>query len=397
MSCLPARRIDGDNSELAPLERSRLSELERVVEAGLATFVQVGLALSEIRDRCLYRKTHPSFAAYLAERWEPRISRRYAYNLIEAAEVAQLCAAAHIEPPANEAQARELARLLVDEPALLTVWGELRAEHGDDVSARLIRSAVEHVSLAERERVARERSGRERARRQKEESQAPLGEAIFRLGDFRESVGTLEDGSIDLLLTDPPYGLDYRERSLYFAGPSFAGDRSPEEAALLLGEMLVLLRPKLAPDSHVLIFSSWRGEPRTRELLLGQEFALRSSLVWAKDGHGVGDVAHSFGPAHERIVHATRGDARMRFREADVLECPRVRPHLHPTQKPVELLERLIRATTDPGGLVADPFAGVASALVAAVRTGRRAWGCEVDPAFHADGVARLQGEEVEQ
>ena len=66
----------------------------------------------------------------------------------------------------------------------------------------------------------------------------------------------------------------------------------------------------------------------------------------------------------------------------------------HPTQKPVELLERLIRATTEPGDLVADPFAGVASTLVAAVKAGRRAWGCELNDDWHMIGVPRLAGEQ---
>jgi site-specific DNA-methyltransferase (adenine-specific) len=62
----------------------------------------------------------------------------------------------------------------------------------------------------------------------------------------------------------------------------------------------------------------------------------------------------------------------------------------HPTEKPIALLSELISATTVEGDLVADPFGGVASTLVAATRTGRGAWGCELDEGYHETGKRRL-------
>jgi hypothetical protein len=71
---------------LSLVEQSRLVELEAVVERGLQTFVDVGLALTEIRDGRLYRETHATFEEYLERRWE--MARRTAYKYIEAAGVA---------------------------------------------------------------------------------------------------------------------------------------------------------------------------------------------------------------------------------------------------------------------------------------------------------------------
>jgi site-specific DNA-methyltransferase (adenine-specific) len=63
---------------------------------------------------------------------------------------------------------------------------------------------------------------------------------------------------------------------------------------------------------------------------------------------------------------------------------------MHPTQKPIELLTELIEACTDKGDLVVDPFAGVASTLVAASRLGRDFIGWEIEKQYHGDGMERL-------
>jgi hypothetical protein len=132
------RRQTMTENELAIAERERLVELEEVVERGLQTFVEVGSALREIRDARLYRETHETFAAYLDERWG--ISRSRGYRLIDGARVAELVSPMGDTP--NERQARELVPLLDDEAALAETWRELRAEHGDGLTAAKVREAV---------------------------------------------------------------------------------------------------------------------------------------------------------------------------------------------------------------------------------------------------------------
>ncbi len=63
----------------------------------------------------------------------------------------------------------------------------------------------------------------------------------------------------------------------------------------------------------------------------------------------------------------------------------------HPCQFPVGLIERLVLSMTRPGGLVFDPFAGVASAGVAAALHGRRFWGCEILPEYASEGLHRIE------
>lgn len=96
---------------LPPFHRRRLKELEHVIEEGLTTFVRVGRALQEIRNRRLYRETHRTFEDYCRERFG--IGRHYAYRQIRGAEITAVlddvdsCQQTD-RLPANEAQARPL-------------------------------------------------------------------------------------------------------------------------------------------------------------------------------------------------------------------------------------------------------------------------------------------------
>jgi hypothetical protein len=119
-----------------------LDELERIVNKGLGTFIEVGLALVEIRDRRLYREAgYTAFERYCRERWG--WSRQHAYRLIDGAQVAALVSPIG-DTPANESQARELAPLAhFDQERAVALWSELRAHHGPDLTARTIRRIVQ--------------------------------------------------------------------------------------------------------------------------------------------------------------------------------------------------------------------------------------------------------------
>ena len=127
--------------QLAATERDRLSELEPIIERGMASFVEVGTALLEISDRRLYRETHSTFAEYCETKW--RMTARRAYQLCEAAEVVNAlpenvnnCSQSQIT---NEGQARELAKVAPPRRAAVL---EMAASQGT-VTASTIRAAAE--------------------------------------------------------------------------------------------------------------------------------------------------------------------------------------------------------------------------------------------------------------
>lgn len=117
-----------------------LGDLEAVIERGLETFVDVGRALLEIRERRLYALTSGTFEDYCRERWG--FSRQRASQLIQSSEVARILDRA----PANAGQATELAPLLNQPETLREAWTEVqeRAETEQrPVTAQLVREVVE--------------------------------------------------------------------------------------------------------------------------------------------------------------------------------------------------------------------------------------------------------------
>lgn len=124
---------------LAVREKELLDSCERKIERGLATFVEVGRALAEIRDRRLYRETHGTFEAYCEERWN--LSRPRAYELISAADVVSGMPDNEVPPPSNPRQANELAR--VPESKRTDVWREANERTNGKPTAAAIREVWE--------------------------------------------------------------------------------------------------------------------------------------------------------------------------------------------------------------------------------------------------------------
>jgi site-specific DNA-methyltransferase (adenine-specific) len=218
-------------------------------------------------------------------------------------------------------------------------------------------------------------------------------------GNWRDHVGAIKDGSIAVLLTDPPYGMgyqsDYRlDRTKARKHHRIENDGQGEGPAEL-GECVAAFIPKLADNAHVFVFTNWRNEEAMRSALADAGLTVRGSLVWVKNNTGMGDPKTTFAPKHERIIHAVKGSPILFEREADVLEFDRVNTDRHPTEKPVDLLARLIEITSVEGQRIADPFGGVGSTCEAAESLSRNYWGCEINEEYWRHGCERLTASTV--
>jgi hypothetical protein len=129
-------------NDLTVIERRDLQRLETQIENGLKTFLQVGLALKEIRDLKLYREDFGTFEKYVASRWEH--DRRWAYRLIEAADISK-CVQLDTKPN-TESQYRELAKL---EPEKIPeVWQAVTKnceETGEQPTAKKIKAIAAEI------------------------------------------------------------------------------------------------------------------------------------------------------------------------------------------------------------------------------------------------------------
>lgn len=195
------------------------------------------------------------------------------------------------------------------------------------------------------------------------------------LGDCREILPTLP--KVDAVVTDPPYGIDYRSghatTDLWRAGRKISGDQSTEMRDLVL---------KWANGLPCLCFGDEDYKPEN----------CRMTLVWDKGGAlGMGALDIPWKPSSERIFVLGRGFLGTRD-EHDVIYCPPVQSmasngRLHPTEKPVALLQRLVRKVP---GVVLDPFMGSGTTGVACVKLGRKFIGIEIEPKYFDIACRRI-------
>ena len=222
-------------------------------------------------------------------------------------------------------------------------------------------------------------------------------EAIaWHLGNWRDHVEALENGSVAALVTDPPYGVDFQsdhrlDRRQDRKHERINNDGDMQAAAREMEEAFTAFIPKLKDDACVFVFCSWKNEFETRAAVEAAGLRVRNSIVWVKNRTGMGDPNTTFAPKHERIIFAVKGSPKLSERLPDVLEADRPDSERHPTEKPTDLLTKLMGVSTVHGDLIADPFGGVASTVVAALESGRRGWGCELSAEYHAAGLERLK------
>jgi DNA modification methylase len=190
-------------------------------------------------------------------------------------------------------------------------------------------------------------------------------------GDCREILPTLE---FDCVLSDPPYGMSYQ--SGWKESSRIANDNNTECRDYVVSNL---------NGRPALLFGRW-SVPRptgTREL-----------LIWDKgDWPGMGDLSLPWGPSTEEIY--VLGCGFVGKRSGQILRDPK-RPSgpnaLHPNEKPIGLMEMLVRSC--PPGVIVDPFMGSGSTLVAARNLGRRAIGVEIDER-HCETAARRMSQQT--
>jgi DNA modification methylase len=223
------------------------------------------------------------------------------------------------------------------------------------------------------------------------------------LDDSNERIKKIPDHSIDLILTDPPYNLGrYSTGNIKmswrkdFNNDVAAWDTVVFNPADWLEEFVRILKP----TGNIFAFTSYN--------LLGQwhqcfdpVFDTFQFITWHKTNPPPKLRRAGFLNSCELIVCMWNKGHTWNFtRQKDMhnfIESPicmgreRVKKPVHPTQKPVKVLNHLIKLATKPGDLILDPFMGVGSTGVAALQLGRRFIGIEIDPQYFDAAKNRIQ------
>lgn len=195
-----------------------------------------------------------------------------------------------------------------------------------------------------------------------------IGECRVLLGDCLEILPTL--GKVDAVVTDPPYGMSYK--SGYATEALWQGDGIEGDESTFVRDYVVHYARKVP----MLCFGTWRVERPKRTKIV---------LIWDKGGAlGMGDLRIPWKCDHEEIYVLGGGFVGTRD-SGSVLRFPPVQStakngRQHPNEKPVGLLQDLVRKTP---GVVLDPFMGSGTTGVACVKLGRKFVGIELhEPYF---------------
>jgi DNA modification methylase len=203
-------------------------------------------------------------------------------------------------------------------------------------------------------------------------------------GDCLDILPQLPAGSVDFVLTDPPYIARYVSRD---------GRRVPnDDNDGWLKPAFAEIHRVLARDSFAVSFYGWTHVDKF--LVAWREAGFRpvGHLVFAKRYTSTTRLMHY---RHECAYLLAKGDPEQPAEIiSDVLPWSYSGNRLHPTQKPLDALMPLIAVFSQPGALVLDPFAGSGSSLCAAKKLGREYLGIELDAGYHATASARLADED---
>jgi site-specific DNA-methyltransferase (adenine-specific) len=202
-------------------------------------------------------------------------------------------------------------------------------------------------------------------------------------GNSLEILETLEDGCIDIVLTDPPYGIDYvSNRSTDENAITKRGllNDGKDEAFDLLDKTCEILQRKTAVNSHLYFFCSWSVFSKF-EAIISKYFTIKTPIVWDKGNKGSGDLENDWGNQTEIIIYCVKGKKLINNRRGNLISVSRLHTSkmIHPTQKPNELIREILEVSFSEGDFVVDPFMGSGSTIKVCQELKVKCLGIELD------------------
>lgn len=214
-----------------------------------------------------------------------------------------------------------------------------------------------------------------------------LTENNIHLGDCLDLMRSLPDKSIDLVLTDPPYGMSFQSNYRIDKHSKISNDDNLDWLPMFYNEVFRVLKD----EGIAYIFCSFHFVDQFK--LEGEKLCkVKNILIWMKNNTGMGDLYNDYAPQYEMVLFFNKGNKPLNNgRDSNILRFKRTDNKLHPTQKPIPLFEFLIEKSTLNNHLILDPFSGSGTTAIAAHNLGRRFICIEKDADYHTASVQRLK------
>jgi len=233
------------------------------------------------------------------------------------------------------------------------------------------------------------------------------GDVTLYLGDCLEVLPTLAAGSVDAVVTDPPYssgGAFRADRSQttatkyvqtdsqFTCRTEFGGDNRDQRSFLAWATMWLSWLYRIGvPGATIMVFTDWRQLPTMTDAIQCGGYVWRNLVTWWKPG--IRMQRGRFSLSAEYVIYGSRGvPLEGESSPQNVLAFQPVNgdDKEHIAEKPVDLLKSLV-SVTPQGATVLDPFMGSGTTGVACVQTGRKFIGIEIDPGYFEIARKRIE------
>lgn len=212
-------------------------------------------------------------------------------------------------------------------------------------------------------------------------------------GDCLERMKEIPSGSVDMVLTDPPYGMDFQSnrRVVNAKFAKIANDKCLDWVDSFIEEC----HRVMSDNSAIYFFSSWHNIDYFK-MAIERKFKLKNMIVWVKNNHGSGDLKGGYAPQHEIVFYACKGRVLNRGKRIpDVIYADKVPSAklVHPTEKNISMLEVFVNQHSDMSMTILDPFMGSGTTGAAASNLDRKFIGIEMDDHYFEVANGRILGD----
>lgn len=211
--------------------------------------------------------------------------------------------------------------------------------------------------------------------------------------DCLDILKQLPDKCVDLVLTDPPYGISFQSNFRQEKYDKIENDNN----LYWLNVWCEQINRIKKDDSHIYIFCSWHKVDVFKSTV-EKFFPIKNILIWQKNNTGMGDLFNDYAPEYEMILYCNPNNKKLNGgRDSNILRYKRTQNELHPTQKPVDLFAYLIQKSTNENDLVLDCFSGSGTTAVACHNLKRRFICIERDKEYCEASIKRLEQAQRQQ
>lgn len=196
----------------------------------------------------------------------------------------------------------------------------------------------------------------------------------------------LPNKCIDMVLTDPPYGMSYQSSRRTEKYEKIENDDNLTWLPFWVKEIKRVLKE----DAMLYIFCSWHNI-EIFKIEIEKEFQIKNILVWNKNNFGSGDLFGDYAPKYENIIFINPSNKPLKGKRiSNVLDFAKTSNDLHPTQKPISLFSLFIEKSSNENDLILDCFSGSGTTAVACSELKRRFICIEKDKEYWQKSVQRL-------